>query len=257
MIQAIVLTSFGTSHLRSRERAILALERETAAAFPDIAVIPAYTSRKILRILRERDGLDLQTDEEALKELVQNGVQRVLLQPTHVICGEEYDKLLQRAATFSDSFEKLDVGTPLLDGAAAVRHLSKILARRYPHDAGRAVILVGHGTEHRADSIYDEMFACLRGMGREDMFLATVEGARNFAHTAEMAAQAGCAQALLVPLMLVAGDHAANDMAGQRPDSLKNLLAARGIAAEAVMHGLGEYPEVRSFYVEKMRGLIH
>ena len=246
MKKAVVCVSFGTSVPAGREN-ITAVENVLRQAAQDRMFISAFTSPTIRRILRER-GETVYSPAEALEALRSRGVTEVLLQPTHILRGHEYDKLKREAAPWRDRFDSLRVGDPLLSDTEDLRTLAAGLSAAYPQQNGETLVLFGHGTDHAADLVYPALQTAFRLAGRTDVLVGTVEGWPAFGDVlAQLRARSG-KTVHLVPLMLVAGDHALNDMAGADPDSWKSRLEAEGFAVRASLRGLGVMPAVQAMY---------
>ena len=244
MKKAVVCVSFGTSVPAGREN-ITAVENVLRQAAQDRMFISAFTSPTIRRILRER-GETVYSPAEALEALRSRGVTEVLLQPTHILRGHEYDKLKREAAPWRDRFDSLRVGNPLLSDTEDLRALAAGLSAAYPQQNGETLVLFGHGTDHAADLVYPALQTAFRLAGRTDVLVGTVEGWPAFRDV--LAQLKGGKTVHLVPLMLVAGDHALNDMAGADPDSWKSRLEAEGFAVRASLRGLGVMPAVQAMY---------
>ena len=215
MKQALLAVSFGTSVPRARQD-IEAVERVLAAGAPERAFCRAYTSPTIRRILAER-GEPVSGLPEALEALAAAGVEDVAVQPTHLLYGFEYDKLKADAAAFAGRFARLALGRPLAADSESLRALAACMVRRFGQPEGGALVLLGHGTEHFANMVYPAMQTALRLAGGRRAYMGTVEGWPGFDEVLAQLKEDGCGQALLVPFMLVAGDHALNDMAGDGP----------------------------------------
>ena len=246
MKKAVVCVSFGTSVPAGREN-ITAVENVLRQAAQDRMFISAFTSPTIRRILRER-GETVYSPAEALEALRSRGVTEVLLQPTHILRGHEYDKLKREAAPWREKFDALRVGRPLLSDTEDLRALAAGLSAAYPQQNGETLVLFGHGTDHAANLVYPALQTAFYLAGRPDVLVGTVEGWPAFGDVlAQLRARSG-KTVHLVPLMLVAGDHALNDMAGADPDSWKSRLEAEGFAVRASLRGLGVMPAVQAMY---------
>lgn len=253
--KAILVVSFGTSYQDTREKTIGAVEREIQAAFPEHEFRRAYTSPTIRRILKERDGIAVDSVEEALERLAEEGYRSVIVQTTHVICGFEYERMAETTERFRDRFSELICGMPLLsseqDYKDVVRALAEGLAEfRSP---GTDIVLMGHGTEHAANESYYRLQQAFAEAGMEDFLVGTVEASPTLENMVKLVKQRGSRHVVLTPFMLVAGDHACNDMAGDDEDSWKSKFLRDGYRAECVLRGLGEYGAVRRIYVEHIR----
>lgn len=249
----IVFASFGTTHDQTRARCIDAVAADLQAAFPAHPVAQAYTSSIVRRALGRR-GVEAADVRGALVRLAAQGVRNVVVQPGHLMPGHEYDKLCREAAACRGVFDHLRVGEPLLAGTADLHRLLDIVAAEFPRQSGQAVVLMGHGTDHFANVVYEAMDFAAQLIGRDDILIGTVEAQPGLpALLRLMRERGGIERVVLAPLMLVAGDHATNDMAGADPRSWTSQLGAAGYEVHCVMRGLGELPLVRRMYVEKAR----
>ena len=259
MKKAVVCVSFGTSVPAGREN-ITAVENVLRQAAQDRMFISAFTSPTIRRILRER-GETVYSPAEALEALRSRGVTEVLLQPTHILRGHEYDKLKREAAPWRDRFDSLRVGNPLLSDTEDLRALAAGLSAAYPQQNGETLVLFGHGTDHAANLVYPALQTAFYLAGRPDVLVGTVEGWPAFEDVLAQLKAQDRKSVHLVPLMLVAGDHALHDMAGDTPDSWKSRLEAEGFTVRSTLRGLGVMPAVQDMYrthlEEDLRGDGH
>ena len=253
--QALLVVSFGTSHDGTREKTIGALEREVASAYPSIPIRRAFTSKVFLRGLVRR-GIQVDSVPQALDKLVEEGFSNVAVLSSHLIPGEEYDKLRALIEEYRPRFPSLSLTAPLLHTTGDLLAVAKAVLDRHPVAEGEALVLMGHGTYHPANSIYPALDFVFRDLGREDVFVGTVEGYPEVDSVLRRLQRAGYTKVLLVPLMLVAGDHAINDMAGEEPDSWKNQLEGAGIAVRCALEGLGEVPAIRELYLSHLREVL-
>ena len=231
MEQAVACVSFGTSVPAGREN-ITAVENALRQSARDRVFVSALTSPTIRRILRER-GEAVYSVPEALESLRSQSVTEVLVQPTHILCGHEYDKLKWEAETWRDRFDTLRIGRPLLTDTDDLQTLAAGLSAAYPARSGETLVLFGHGTDHAANLIYPALQATFHLAGRSDVL-------------AQLNVQSG-KNVHLVPL-LVAGGHALNEMAGSGSDSWKSRLEAEGFTVRATLRGLGVMPAVQEMY---------
>lgn len=251
MKQAIVIISFGTSVPEARAD-IEAVERAIRAAAPDCLCVRAFTSSIIRKILAKR-GESVPNLTQALEQLYADGVKRVVIQPTHLLYGFEYDKLKAEAEAMASQFESLTVGRPLLADTGDILHFADGLSRTYPAQDGQAVVFMGHGTGHFANAVYPALQTALDLKGRKDMYVGTVEGWPSLEDWLDPLTHR---PVQLVPLMLVAGDHAKNDMAGSEPDSWKSRLEQAGCAVSCTLTGLGQLPWVQEMYCHRLLDIL-
>lgn len=249
--KALLVVSFGTSHLDTLEKTIVPIEEDLAAALPDRVLRRAFTSGMILRKLEARDGLHIDDVPRALEGLAGAGVRDAVVQPTHIMHGAEYDKILAQAEPFRGRFERLAVGRPLLSAEEDYRQAAEALLEALPERAeDRALVFMGHGTEHFANPAYCQLEYLLHDLGRTDVLVGTVEGYPGFGEVLRrLSERPGVRRVVLAPLMIVAGDHAKNDLAGPEPVSWKSQLEALGYETDCRLTGLGEYPGLRGIFV--------
>ena len=240
--RAVLAVSFGTSHRDTLEKNIAAIEAELAAAFPERTVRRAFTSGMILRKLAG-EGTHIDNVPQALERLLAEDCTDVVVQPTHVMNGEEYHKLLAQAEPYRARFARMtfEAFTALMEALPAQR-------------ADTAVLYMGHGSEHQANSAYALMEYTFHDLGRKDVVIGTVEGYPGFGEALRRLKERPQVRRVeLRPLMTVAGDHAKNDLAGDEEDSWRRRLEAEGYETACVLTGLGEYPAVRALFVEHAR----
>lgn len=244
MKQALVITSFGTSVPEARG-SIEMVEKTLAEAAAGYTAVRAFTSPTIRRILAGR-GEMVPSLSEALEQLCSEGVSRVVVQPTHLLCGYEYDKLKAEAEGFSGRFEAVKVGKPLVADNRDILRFAEKLAETHPQQEGTAVVYMGHGTEHFANAAYPALQTALDLAGRNDIRIGTIEGwpgLEDILHQLKTPCNVK-----LLPLMLVAGDHARNDMATDWKDALERA----GHSVQCVFTGLGELAWVQEMYRDRL-----
>lgn len=254
MKKALLVVSFGTS-VAQAGKSIRAVEDALKNA-AERDFYRAFTSPTIRRILSRR-GETVPGLEDALETLLAGGYTDVFVQPTHLLYGFEYDSMKALLAQAAPRFEKLALGLPLLAGAEDLTALADCLKTAYlPEAPEAALVLLGHGTEHFANMVYPAMQTALRLCGAENAFVGTVEGWPGFDEVLAQLKAGGYKRAVIVPMMLVAGDHACRDMAGAEPDSWKSRLEDAEIEVSCVLRGLGELPGVQAVYVDHLRRLL-
>lgn len=245
--KAILAVSFGTSFEDTRKVTIDAIERDFAAAYPDRRVYRAWTSKMIIKKLLSRDGIRISTVREAMEEMRSDGITDLVVQPTHVINGIENDLMKEDVLSCGDGFSSIVFGAPLLtteeDSDAVIRAVAEEFSSL---DSRDALILMGHGTTHYANSIYAALDYRFKDMGYPNIFLGTVEAYPSMESLKRRLREFGPRRLVLAPFMIVAGDHARHDMAGDDPESWYSQFAAEGYHADCVLKGLGEYKAVRA-----------
>ena len=251
----ILMVSFGTSYNDSRDLTIGAVEAAVQDAYPDYEVRRAFTAQTVIDILRERDGLDIDNVTQAMERLIADGVKKVVVQPTHIMNGYEYDDVIREVGAYTDQFEMLAMGQPLLTHESDYEQVIAALLAQH-EDAGSdevALVYMGHGTEHYANATYSQLESMMHSEGYENAFVGTVEGFPRVEQVLAKVQAYGAKKVILAPLMVVAGDHANNDMAGDEEDSWKTVFAEAGFEVECVLEGLGQNEAIQAIYVEHVQ----
>lgn len=255
--KAILIVSFGTSYENTRKRTIDAIERDIADAFPACPAYRAWTSKMIIAKLKKRDGIIIHTVKEAMEQMLLDGITDVIVQPTHVINGIENDQMKAAALSFRDRFSSIVFGNPLLTTEEDNQAVVQAVAGEFQDmDQETALVLMGHGTEHYANSVYAALDYRFKDMGHKNIFLGTVEAYPALDSLLRAADSFQPKKIVLAPFMIVAGDHAHNDMAGDSPDSWVCQFENAGFEVCPIIKGLGEYPGIRRMYVEHAQKAI-
>lgn len=255
--KAILIVSFGTSYENTRKRTIDAIERDIADAFPACPAYRAWTSKMIIAKLKKRDGIIIHTVKEAMEQMLLDGITDVIVQPTHVINGIENDQMKADALSFRDRFSSIVFGNPLLTTEEDNQAVVQAVAGEFQDmDQETALVLMGHGTEHYANSVYAALDYRFKDMGHKNIFLGTVEAYPALDSLLRAADSFKPKKIVLAPFMIVAGDHAHNDMAGDSPDSWVCQFENAGFEVCPIIKGLGEYPGIRRMYVEHAQKAI-
>lgn len=247
----LLAVSFGTSYNNNRNVSIGAIESALREAYPNYEVRRAFTSQIIIDVLNERDGIDIDNVTEAMDRLVADGVKEVIVQPTHVIPGFEYDDVVEEVSKYNDKFDSLKIGKPLLVDDGDYTDLISVLTKetaRY-NEAGTALVFMGHGTEHEANATYGKLQEKLTAAGCSNYYVGTVEGSPELDDVLALVQAGSYTKVVLMPLMIVAGDHANNDMAGDEDDSWKTAFENAGYEVECVLTGLGQYDGIQQMIV--------
>ena len=255
----ILVVSFGTSYYETRKNTIDAIEQDIRAAYPDYEVRRAFTAQTIINILEKRDGYNIENVTQALERMVQEGVKNVILQPTHVMTGYEYDDMVAEASKFEGKFDSLKISRPVLVEDADYETLVSVLAEEteaYNAD-GTAVVFMGHGTEHEANATYTKLQAQFHLAGYRNYYIGTVEATPSVEDVLEAVKATDASKVVLLPLMIVAGDHANNDMAGDEEDSWKTIFTQAGYEVECVLRGMGSYSGVRQMILDHLSDTIN
>ena len=276
----ILVVSFGTSFNGSRVEDIKSIEDAIAESFPDWSVRRAFTAQIIINHVQARDGEFIDNVDQALERAVANGVKELVVQPTHLMHGAEYDELMESLAEYKGKIGKITVAEPLLgevgSDATVINADKEAVAKAVVEDAaadagfadnsaaaqaGTAIVLLGHGTAHVAKVTYSQMQTQMGILGYDNVFVGTVEGEpedTGCEEIMEAVKEAGYKNVILRPLMVVAGDHANNDMAGEDEDSWKSMFEADGSfeTVTAQIAGLGSIPAVQALYVAHTQEVI-
>ncbi len=257
--KAILVVSFGTSYNESRAATIGAVEAAITDAFTDFEVRRAFTSQTIINKLKSRDNEQIDNVEEAMNRLVADGVKTLVIQPTHVMNGFEYDDMVAEVTPFKDKFDAFSIGAPLLSSDADYAELADIIVEdTAPYNVDKtAVVFMGHGTEHAANATYAKLDGIVKAMeGAKNYHIGTVEAEPGLEEVMAEVAKTDATKVVLLPLMIVAGDHANNDMAGDEEDSWKTQFKGEGYEVECVLKGLGEYAGIQKMFVEHTQDAI-
>ncbi len=274
----LLVVSFGTSYNDSRVADIKGIEDALQEAFPDWSVRRAFTAQIIINHIQARDGEKIDNMTQALDRAVANGVKNLVVQPTHLMHGAEYDEMCEAIDAYRDQFESVSIAEPMLgevgSDATVINADKEAVAKAITaaavkdagfesldaaKDAGTAFVFMGHGTAHVAKVTYSQMQTQMQNLGYENVFIGTVEGEPE--ETAceaviEAVKAAGYTNVVLRPLMVVAGDHANNDMAGSEDDSWKTMFEAAGFNVDCQISGLGEIADVQALYVAHTKAAI-
>ena len=248
----ILVVSFGTSFNDSRRLTIGGIEQAIAAAYPDWSVRRAFTSQIIIDHVAKRDNVKIDNVQEALERASNNGVKELIVQPTHLMNGLEYNDLVNEIAQYSDAFEKVSIGEPLLTSEAdfaAVGNILMEITAAYDTD-DTAIVFMGHGTEADSNAVYGQMQEVLAAAGQDNYFIGTVEAKPDLEDVMMAVRSGNYKKVVLRPLMVVAGDHANNDMAGDEEGSWKTTIEKEGYEVECVLEGLGQVPAIQELYVQ-------
>ncbi len=255
---AIVVMSFGTTFTDSRKATIEQTVADIQAAHPDTKVILAFTSHIIIDRIQEKEGIKIPTPEEALAQLKAEGYTRIALTTLDVIPGMEYSYDRAIFDLYKNQFKKMTLGTSLMywmgqekqrdDVTEALNAIKTEFPKIGKHDA---ILLMDHGTPHPSNAYYSVMQARINEMGWNNVFIYTVEGWPSLETVIPQLKEKGIKNVTLIPMMMVAGDHANHDMAGADPESHKSVLEKEGFKVSAYIHGLGENANVRKLFVDR------
>ena len=274
----LLVVSFGTSFNDSRATDIKGIEDALQAAYPDWSVRRAFTAQIIINHVQARDGEKIDNMTQALDRAVANGVKNLVVQPTHLMHGAEYDEMCAAIDEYRDRFESVSIAEPLLgevgSDATVINADKEVVAKAITaaaveasgfdsleaaKEAGAAFVFMGHGTAHVAKVSYSQMSAQMQNLGYENVFIGTVEGEpeeTSCESVIEAVKAAGYTNVILRPLMVVAGDHANNDMAGSDDDSWKTMFEAADFTVDCQIAGLGEIADIQALYIAHTQAAI-
>lgn len=251
MKRGIIVASFGTSYPETRKKCIESIENHIASTYSHCEVVRAFTSYKIIKKLKERDDIHVNTVDQALNDMFQRGVTTVHVQPLHLIPGFEYEKIKRSVAEWMKSGMDITLGKPLMHDDESVKILADIAINIAPDvKVGQGLVYMGHGTEHEANAFYGRLQDAIT-ISRPDIHIANVEG---FPELEDITNKLSIYDTVaLRPLMIVAGDHAINDMAGDEEDSMKSIIEASGKDTLTILQGLGEEEAIADRFITMIK----
>ena len=254
----LLVVSFGTSFNDSRRLTIGAIESALEKAFPEYAVRRGFTSQIIIDHVAKRDGEIIDNMQEALDRAVDNGVKTLVVQPTHLMNGLEYEEMSKAIAQYSDAFEQISIGQPLLTSDEDFQAVAKAITEATADydDGETAIVFMGHGTEAESNGVYAKMQQVLTDGGYAHYYVGTVEATPSLDDVLEAVKQGSYKRVVLRPLMVVAGDHANNDMAGDDDDSWKTTFEKAGYEVVCEVEGLGALEAVQQLDVEHAQAAV-
>ncbi len=250
--KGILVVSFGTSHPDTCKKTIEAIENEIHNAYPEYPVYRAWTSGMICRKIEKRDGIHIFSVSEALEQMKKDGIIEVVIQPTHVLNGIENTLMEQTIDAARMDFVSITVGTPLLTTQEDSERVVDFLIKEWHLADDECLICMGHGTEHHSNFVYAALNYQLAGRGVDNMVMGTVEGYPTVEDVLAAVKKINVKRIVLTPFMIVAGDHACNDLAGDEEDSWKSIFEREGYEVRCALKGLGEYKEIRRMFVEHL-----
>lgn len=254
----ILVVSFGTSFNESRVKTIGGIESAIAKAFPNYEVRRAFTSQIIIDKLAERDSEDIDNVTEALDRAVADGVKNLVVQPTHLMNGFEYTDLQEELEKYSGQFASIKLGQPLLTSDSDYEAVIKAITEdtKSYDDGETAIAFMGHGTEADSNAVYAKLQEKITAAGYKNYVIGTVEATPSIDDVLTFAKNGSYKRVVLHPLMVVAGDHANNDMAGDEDDSWKSILTKEGFEVVPVLEGLGQNEAIQQIYVDHVKAIL-
>lgn len=251
MEKGILVVSFGTSHLDTMKKTISVIEQEISERFQEYRVYRAFTSGMIIRKLKRTENLAVDTVQEALNRMKEDGIEDVIVQPTHIINGVEYDRMMKELMENMFLFRRIRVGKPLLSSVDDYKKSIHAVMAETRLEDDEMLVLMGHGTDHHANSAYPTLEYTFHALGYNQVLVGTVESFPELKNVMAKLEISGKKKVVLMPFMLVAGDHAKNDMAGEE-DSWKSELEDAGYEVRVIMKGLGEFEGIRKIFTEHL-----
>lgn len=251
---ALLVVSFGTSYAETRKRTLEAIERDLQDAFANRRFYRAWTSRRIVKKLRETQGVCYDNVQEALERMLQDGITDVLIQPTHMMSGLEFETMKETVYSYRGRFGRMRIGDPLLAGEEDTGKLAEAIETIFAEIKSPDMLaLMGHGSGHTDLPVYDLLNERFKKDGFENFCVGTVEFEPGFAQVLCQVREQKPDKVWLAPLLVVAGDHVIHDMAGESKDSWKGQIEQLGMETVCSFRGMGEYQEIRNIYVAHAR----
>lgn len=249
----LMVVSFGTSYNESRRLTIGAIEQKFEDTFgTDYSIRRAFTSQIIIDHVKKRDNITIDNVKNALDRAATNGVKTLVVQPAHLMNGFEYSDLEKEISEYSDAFEQVAIGKPLLTSDEDFNVVMKAIteATKEYDDGKTAIVFMGHGTKADSNKIYPKMQKLLKKNGYKNYYIGTVEATPSIDDVITAIKQGKYKRVVMEPLMIVAGDHANNDMAGDEEDSWKSKVEKEGYEVKCILRGLGELPQIQDLFAK-------
>lgn len=256
MEKGIIITSFGTTYENTRKLCIESIENRIKEEFKDSLVLRAFTSRIVISILKKRDNYFVDNPIEALEKMKANGIKDIYIQPLLIIGGHEYEKIISEVNEFfvDNKDFNIRIGKPLLDSELDYKNVVEALNFE-KNSTNEGIVFMGHGSDHNADISYEKLESTIRAKGYNNVFVGTVEGSKTIEDILIELKDKNIYKVDLKPFMLVAGDHAINDMASDEEDSWKSILEENNINVSAEIKGLGEIPAIQDIFIDHLKNI--
>lgn len=257
MKKAIIVVSFGTTYELTRKLCIESIENRIKEKYKDFLVVRAFTSQMVINKLKKRDNYFVDNPMEALYRIKEEKINNIFIQPLHIIPGYEYEKLLKQVEKFNseNSGFNIKIGKPLL--YTDLDYIKVVEALDLDeNNEDKAIVFMGHGTEHSADNAYIKLEETFSEKLYKNIYIGTVEGNKTIDNIVPHLKKNNIKKVDLMPLMLVAGDHAINDMASEEGDSWKSRIVSEGIETNVVLRGLGEIEGIQNIYIEHLEDIL-
>ena len=255
--KAILVVSFGTSFPDTCKKTIDVIEQHIGEHFSDYKIYRAWTSKMIMAKLLKRDNIRINNVTEAMEQMIADGIREVAVQPTHILDGIENHVMKEEVLSYKESFDKIVFGTPLLTSPEDEQKAIEAVNSEFSDlKDPEALVLMGHGTTHQVNVVYAGLDKKFKTSGHSNVFIGTVEAEPTIQDLVREVSAFQPSKIYMTPFMIVAGDHAHNDMAGDSPDSWVCQFKEAGFEVCPVLKGLGEYPGIRAMFVEHAREAI-
>ncbi|QUH19133.1 sirohydrochlorin cobaltochelatase [Alkaliphilus sp. B6464] len=257
MKKAIIVVSFGTTYELTRKLCIESIENRIKEKYEDFLVVRAFTSQMVINKLKKRDNYFVDNPMEALYRIKEEKIYNIFIQPLHIIPGYEYEKLLKQVEKFNseNSDFNIKIGRPLLYADSDYIKVVEALDLD-GNNKDKAIVFMGHGTEHSADNAYIKLEETFNERWYKNIYIGTVEGNKTIDDIVPHLKENNIKKVDLMPFMLVAGDHAINDMASEEEDSWRSRLVSEGIETNVVLKGLGEVEGIQNIYMEHLEDIL-
>lgn len=256
MKKGILVVSFGTTYIETAKKNIETLELQVVETYRDLPIYSAYSSEMVRKILGKR-GFFKHSVESALESMKSSGISEVFVLPTHLLYGVEYEKIQRILHEKEADFQSILFGKPLLSHTEDMLEIISILGKKYPNTSDTALLLVGHGSSHYTNAFYPALDYMAKASGYPHIYLSTVEGYPDLSVVLPLLKEKDYKNIHLLPFMLVAGDHAVEDITSSNPDSFYSQLTALGYHVTFDLKGLGEVEEIRGLYLQHLEELFH
>lgn len=252
--KAILIVSFGTSYKETKEKTLDKIEEDISKAYPDYKIYKAYTSKIIIKKLKETYNISIYTIKEALNKILDDGIKDIIIQPTHVINGVENHKIISEINSYKDNFNSIFIGSPLVNNSKDISTIIDILKKEFSFvKRDEAIIFMGHGTNYNSNKLYSNMNHIFKEKELNNFFMITMKDYSDINNIIKELKAITPKKIYLTPFMVVAGNHAINDMSSDKDNSLKRLLEKEGFNVQCIIKGLGEYKSIRQLYIDHIK----
>lgn len=252
--EAILVVSFGTSYINAINKSIEAIENKIKSNFNNYEVRRAFTSQFIINKIKNRDNIIIDNVSDAMDKLIKDGFKKVIVQPTHVISGYEYNKIIELINPYKDKLNIL-YGKPLITSNKDYEEVAEIIIKNTKdyNNKENVIVFMGHGTKHNANIVYENLNRIFIQKGYNNYFVGTVEAIPSLQDILTKTKEFKAKKVVLFPLMIVSGDHVINDMSSDRDGSWKSEFKKMNIYVECVLKGLGEYDKIQDIFVRHIK----